>query len=86
MQMGAGFNAVASACVLATVVLFKINEWQTGNNRSSSLGMGMYLLIAYVVLEVAAVALAIAGMESDDSDYRKFVKSVIYLNKNVKKM
>lgn len=69
MQMGAGFNAVASACVLATVVLFKINEWQTGNNRSSSLGMGMYLLIAYVVLEVAAVALAIAGMESDDSDY-----------------
>lgn len=69
MQMGAGFNAVAGICALATVILFKINEWQTGNNRSSSLGMGMYLLIGYVVLEVAAVALAVAGIESDDGDY-----------------
>jgi len=70
MQMGAGFNGVACVCVLATLILFKINEWnQAGSRTSSSMGMGMYLLVGFVVLEVAAVALAVAGLESDDSDY-----------------
>jgi len=70
MQIGAGCNFVAAACILVTFILFKVNEWQTGNaSVNSSLGMGMYLLIGCVILEVSAVVLAITGMESDDNDY-----------------
>jgi len=67
MQIGAGMNLVAGACVLVTFILFKINEWQSGNaNFSSRLGKGMYLLIGCLICQVGAVVLAISGMESDD--------------------
>lgn len=70
MQIGAGLNFVAGACVLVTFILFKINEWNSGAaNVSSSLGMGMYFLIACALFEILAVVLAIAGMEDDDADY-----------------
>lgn len=70
MQIGAGMNLVAAACVLITFILFKIKEWQigVGNNFSSSLGKGMYLLIGCLICQVGAVVLAIAGMETADSD------------------
>lgn len=69
MQLGAAFNGVTAVCVLATFILFKVNEWQNANRYPSSLGKGMYLAMACVVCEVAVVVLAIAGMESDDADY-----------------
>lgn len=68
MQLGVAFNGVTAVCVLATFILFKVNEWQNVKNPSS-LGKGMYLAMACVVCEVAVVVLAIAGMESDDADY-----------------
>jgi len=70
MQIGAAMNFVAGACVLITFILFKVNEWQTGAaNLSSSLGKGMYLLIGTLICQVAAIVLAVTGMESDDADY-----------------
>jgi len=73
MQIGAGMNLVAGACVLITFILFKINEWNTGSaNMSSSLGKGMYLLIGCLICQVGAVVLAISGMESDEPEHEDY--------------